>query len=98
MPNWMIQSCRSAAIVLLLLSCFEASAQRIKRRSPTPAEAARVASDMAINDSLLKTGDIVVTDRGFLLYRGLAADGVAGDFVAVPNPLSTNRANPPHGR
>jgi hypothetical protein len=60
---------------------------------PTPAEAERIASDMAINDSLLKKGDIVVTDRGFLLYRGVAADGVAGEFVAVPNPLSTGKSN-----
>jgi hypothetical protein len=42
---------------------------------------------MAKNDSLLQKGDIVVTDRGFLLYRGLAPDGVAADFVAIPNPF-----------
>jgi hypothetical protein len=76
-----------------LLACQGASAERIKKPPPTPAEAERIASDMAINDSLLKKGDIVVTNRGFLLYRGIAADGVAGDFVAVPNPLSTGKSN-----
>jgi len=56
-----------AAVLLALLSCSGASAERLKKRSPTPAEAERIASDMAISDSLLKKGDIVVTDRGFLL-------------------------------
>jgi hypothetical protein len=64
---------------------------RIKRKPPTPAEVARIASDMAMNDSLLQQGDIVVTDRGFFLYRGLAPDGITNDFVRVPNPLSSRQ-------
>jgi hypothetical protein len=98
MPNRIIKIRLSVTIVIALLSCDGVSAERIKKRPPTPAEAERIASDMAINDSLLKKGDIVVTDRGFLLYRGVAADGVAGDFVAVPNPLSAGKSNPLRGQ
>ena len=50
-----------------------------------------MASEMAKNDSLLQKGDIVATDRGFLLYRGLAPDGVSGDFATVPSPLSAGK-------
>jgi len=63
---------------------------RIKRKPPTELEAARIASDIAMNDSLLRKGDIVVTDRGFFAYRGVAPLGVANDFVAVPNPLASS--------
>jgi hypothetical protein len=63
---------------------------RIKRKPPTELEAARIASDIAMNDSLLRKGDIVVTDRGFFAYRGVAPVGVANDFVAVPNPLASS--------
>jgi hypothetical protein len=38
--------------------------------APSFAEAARIASDMAMNDSLLQKGDIVVTDRGFSFFAG----------------------------
>jgi hypothetical protein len=62
---------------------------RIKRPPPTPAEAERIASDMAMNDGSLQKGDIVSTDHGFFLYRGLAADGITNDFVRVPNPWSS---------
>jgi hypothetical protein len=44
-----------------------------------------------MNDSLLQKGDIVVTDRGFFVFRGVASDGSSNDFVPVPNPLSLNR-------
>jgi hypothetical protein len=82
--------------VSLVLPCFEAAAvERIKKR---PAEAERIASDMVMTDSLLQKGDIVATDRGFLLYRGLASDGVSGDFVAIPNPLSANKSGSALGR
>ena len=64
---------------------------RIKRKPPGATEAERIASDMAMNDSLLRKGDIVATDRGFFVFRGVASDGIANDFVAVPNPLSSNR-------
>jgi hypothetical protein len=42
---------------------------------------------MVMNDGSLKRGDIVSTDRGFFLYRGLGPDGYSSDFVRVPNPL-----------
>jgi hypothetical protein len=82
--------------VSLVLPCFEAAA--VERNKKRPAEAERIASDMVMTDSLLQKGDIVATDRGFLLYRGLASDGVSGDFVAIPNPLSANKSGSALGR
>jgi hypothetical protein len=61
---------------------------RIKKKPPTPVEAERIASDMAMNDGSLHKGDIVATDRGFFQFRGLGPDGITNDFVPVPNPLS----------
>jgi hypothetical protein len=77
-------------IVLLLLqqiSCVAAETGRIKRKPPDAAEAERIASDMVMNDGSLQKGDIVATNRGFFVFRGLAADGITGDFVPVANPL-----------
>jgi hypothetical protein len=85
----------SLVLVPLLIQCaFSASAQehgRIKKKPPTPAETERIASEMAMNDSLLRTGDIIATDRGFFIFRGLAPDGISNEFVAVPNPITSRR-------
>jgi hypothetical protein len=78
-------------VVCLLLSPLGVEAQehgRVKWKRPTQAEADHVASESAITDSILRKGDIVVTDRGFLMFRGFLADGTTGDFVPVPNPMS----------
>ncbi|QHO78408.1 hypothetical protein ACH79_43325 [Bradyrhizobium sp. CCBAU 051011] len=81
---------RKCLLALLALTLgAEAFAQdhgRIKRPPPSPAEAERIASEMAMNDTLLQKGDIVVTDRGFFLFRGLASDGVTNEFARVPDP------------
>jgi hypothetical protein len=77
-------------LVLTLVPGDAAAAEehgRIKRKPPTAAEAERIASETAMNDSLLQKGDIVVTDRGFFVFRGLAADGYSYDFVPIPSPL-----------
>jgi hypothetical protein len=42
-----------------------------------------MASDMAMNDSLLRKGDIVATDRGFFIFRGQGPDGITKDFAPV---------------
>ena len=80
-------------MTLLLGPAFAAFAEehRIKRRPPTSAEADREASDMAMNDSLLRKGDIVATGRGFVVFRGIAPDGIVNDFAPTPNPLSSTR-------
>lgn len=81
-------------VVSALLAPVAASAQdrdRIKRKPPSAMEAERIASDMAMSDTLLRKGDIVATDHGFLRFQGLAPDGIANDFVAVPNPLSSTK-------
>jgi hypothetical protein len=66
---------------------------RIKKVPPTPVEAERIASDMAMNDGSLHKGDIVATDRGFFQFRGPAPDGISNDFVRVPNPLSSGEGS-----
>jgi hypothetical protein len=81
-------------VACVLLPPLEAEAQqhgRVKWKRPTQAEADRKAAELAMTDSILRTGDIVVTDRGFLLFRGFLADGETGDFVPVPNPMSKPR-------
>lgn len=89
-----MRSAKLPSALLLLLSATTASAAehgRIKRGPPTPQEADRIVSDMAMNDALLQKGDIVVTDRGFLRFRGWTADGANGDFIAIPDPLSPKK-------
>ena len=77
----------SAGWMLLAVTAPAEEHGRIKRKPPTDLEAARIASDMAMNDSLLQRGDIVATDRGFFVFRGLAPDGYSHDFAPIPNPL-----------
>jgi hypothetical protein len=92
-PNWTREPMKRIGLVALIAISqvgFAASAEehgRIKKKPPTPLEAERIASDMAMNDGTLQKGDIVATDRGFFLFRGLGADGISNDFVPVPNPL-----------
>lgn len=77
-----------AAFVFASGVAASAESGRIKRKPPDAAEAERIASDTAMNDSLLQKGDIVVTDRGFFVFQGLAPDGYTFEFSPVPNPLS----------
>ena len=56
-------------------------------KTSSAARAARAASVIIMNDSLLQKGDIVVTDRGFFVFRGVASDGYTYEFFQVPNPL-----------
>jgi hypothetical protein len=59
------------AMVLFAATAFaEENSPRIKRKPSTPAEAEQIASDLALNDSLLRKGDVVVTNRGFFAFRG----------------------------
>ncbi|SHH50086.1 hypothetical protein SAMN05443248_5018 [Bradyrhizobium erythrophlei] len=81
-------------VACLLLPSFEAEGQehgRVKWKRPTQAEADHMASESAITDIILRKGDIVVTDRGFFMFRGFLADGWTGDFIPVPNPMSNAR-------
>ncbi len=77
-------------VACLLLPSFAAAQEhgRVKWKRPTQAEADRMASESAMTDSILRKGDIVATDRGFFMFRGFLADGMTGDFVPVPNPMS----------
>jgi len=62
---------------------------RIKKKPPTAVEVEHIASEMVRNDGSLQKGDIVATDHGFFLFRGLDHDGITNQFVPVPNPLSS---------
>ena len=79
--------------VALVLSAVAQAQEsgRIRRLLPSAAEADRIASEMAMNDSLLQKGDIVVTDRGFFVFRGTALDGVTNEFTRVPDPGAVGR-------
>ena len=68
-----------------------AETSRIKRAPPDAAETERIASETAMNDSSLQKGDIVATDRGFFVFRGLAPDGYTFQFSPVPNTISSGR-------
>jgi hypothetical protein len=84
--------CLLVACVLLLPVEVEAQERgRVKWKRLTQAEADRMASELAMADSILRSGDIVVTDRGFFMFRGFLADGATGDFVPVPNPMSNTK-------
>ncbi len=79
-------------VALVLSAVAEAQESgRIRRPPPSAAEADRIASEMAMNDSLLQKGDIVVTDRGFFVFRGTALDGVTNEFTRVPDPGAVGR-------
>ena len=77
-------------ITAVIASGTAASAEtgRIRRKPPDVSEAARIASETIMNDSLLQKGDIVVTDRGFFVFRGVASDGYTYEFSPVLNPVS----------
>jgi hypothetical protein len=82
------------ALPIALVLSAPAQAQesgRIRRPPPSAAEADRIASEVAMNDSLLQKGDIVVTDQGFFVFRGPAPDGVINEFTSVPNPGAAGR-------
>lgn len=72
--------------LVLFVSSAEAQS-RIHRGAPTARELDRAASEMAKSDGLLQKGDIVVTDRGFLIFEGLDSEGIEGVFSDIPNPL-----------
>ena len=84
-------------VACLLLPSFEVEAQehgRVKWKRLTQAEADPMASESAITEFILRKGDIVVTDRGFFMFRGFLADGRTGDLIPVPNPMSNARSDP----
>ena len=80
------------AALMLSTAASAQESRRIRRPPPSAAEAARIASDMAMNDSLLQKGDIVVTDRGLFVFLGPAPDGVTNEFARVPNPGLVGKA------
>ena len=82
------------AVIFVLQFALTASAERIKRKPPNAMEAARIASEQALNDGSLQIGDIVSTDRGFFVFRGANQDG-SFNFAPIPNPLSGAKAGSP---
>jgi hypothetical protein len=84
------------ALLMAAISCGTAASAetgRIKRRPPDAAEAERIASETIMNDRLLRNGDIIVTDRGFFVFRGVGSDGYTFEFSQVPNPIPATRSS-----
>ena len=76
------------AVVFASDATTAAESIRIMRKPPDAAEAGRIASETVMNDGLLQKGDIAVTDRGYFVFRGVAADGDTFEFAPVPNPAT----------
>ncbi len=85
------KSLRTVLSVIGLLPGIAVAQELIKRQPPSRIEAERTASEIAMNDGLLQKGDIVVTDRGFFVFQGVAADGYSFNFAPIPNPLPAQR-------
>lgn len=87
-------SCLIVGLAIILVAwtgCAASEVTRVKRPGPSPEEAQNIAVDIAKNDGLLREGDIIVTPRGFLVFKGVASDGYTHEFEPVPNPLNQNR-------
>ena len=85
----MMPSTQHYVLPLLLAALASmASAQRIKRPPPNEAELARRAVNDAMNDGSLQPGDIIVTAKGFVRFRGVKDNGEF-EFEAINDPLST---------
>ena len=81
----------SAILFSLLLLTAIAEAQehssRVRRPPPALAEQERLASEIVMSDGLLQKGDIVVTDRGYYVFQGIAADGFTNEFCPISSPF-----------
>lgn len=85
----------SAVCFSLLLLTAVAEAQerssRFRRPPPALAEQEQLASELVMSDELLQKGDIVVTDRGYYVFQGIAADGFTYEFRPIPSPFETSK-------
>ncbi|MCG2632693.1 hypothetical protein L6654_39520 [Bradyrhizobium sp. WYCCWR 13023] len=79
--------------LLLLIAMTEAQeySPRIRRPPPALAEQERLASELVMTDGLLQKGDIVVTDHGYYVFQGIAADGFTNEFRPIPSPLKSDQ-------
>lgn len=84
--HWLCMTAAISAFAALSPAVASEEHGRVTRPRATLADGARQASKDAMNDTILRKGDIVSTDRGFLLYQGHAADGSPA-FVPVRSPL-----------
>jgi hypothetical protein len=80
------QALTVALLVGAATAAFSQENGRIKRRRPTPQETERLMSETVMNDGSLQKGDIVATDHGFLVFEGIAADGVTFEFRPIASP------------
>ncbi|WP_249780609.1 hypothetical protein [Bradyrhizobium sp. dw_78] len=57
-----------------------------ERYAPGPEDAARIASERALNDNSLQPGDVVATDKGLFVFRGrLDQHPSSEDFIQLPD-------------
>src|SRR5689334_18686642 len=96
MPGFLASRKMTRLVLLILLvvvtTAWPMFAQRIKRKPASEVGAAHIAAQQAMNDPLLREGDIVVTDKGFLRLEGTAADG-SNIFLPIANPLLSYRSD-----
>lgn len=81
----------AASCVLAAAGGSAQASNRIRRPPPSFEESQALAVEIAKSDGLLRPGDIIVTPSGFLVFRGVAADGYTNKFEMVPNPLNQER-------
>lgn len=92
-PTSIMRSATLAASCVLAAAISSAQeSNRIRRPPPSFEESQALAVEIAKGDGLLRPGDIIVTPRGFLVFRGVAADGYTNQFEMVPNPLNQGKA------
>ena len=69
----------------------EAAQRRLERPrtrvEPSPEDEARRRSEIVLSDDSLVPGDIVMTDKGMLRFKGRSNDEEIGDFEPVNSPV-----------
>jgi hypothetical protein len=87
------------ALLILVMTIFtttalaEEDSPRIKRKTPSLAEADQIASDVALNDSLLRKDDIVVTIASFSFFVGSGQTGSATTSCRCQIPCPARNGN-----
>ena len=78
----------AAGCAFVPVTCSPQESARIRRPPQNYDESQDLAVEVAKNDGLLRQGDIIVTRRGFLVFKGVAADGYTNEFELVPQLLN----------
>ena len=97
LARMVVAFCLSVGCLFASAEGFSQASNRITRPPPSFEESQALAVEIAKSDGLLRPGDIIVTPRGFLMFKGVSVDGYSNEFHPVPNPLNQNRAGKNQG-